>query len=744
MTTRQKFIVVILALLALSAFVGSALALGALAVSTIVQATGNPGLTSDSGVEPIFVAGNPDCAALNADNANFPTITSSFGFKVNGSSNGTYYFTSLNGELTGGAPPDPNNYVTISNSDGVYFDWETSLGIDAVIVKGGPNANAFVYPLEATLDSDLHAPINPSNGMPFGVSHIEFCYDYEVAVSKIASTTFTRTYTWDITKEADATYDLFTGDTQDHKFTVSVTKDGGTDSDWAVSGEITIYNPAPMAATVESVTDVVSVDIAADVDCGVTFPYSLASLGTLNCAYIVSLPDGADRMNASTVTTSGSVGGGMATAEVIFGDPTNLVNDTITVDDTNGDSWQFSGSGSVSYEKTFTCNADEGQHDNTATIRETGQSDSVSVTVNCHALKVTKEANTSYIRNWNWTIDKTADQTDLSLAVGAGFTVNYQVTVSASSSDSNHAVSGSIAVHNPSPMTATINGVSDVVSPDIAASVDCGVTFPYSLAAEGALNCTYSASLPDGNTRLNTAAARLQNYHYASDDTKTENGTTEFFGTAEAIFSTPTSESDECVDVVDDQHGSLGTVCAGEAPLAFTYSMTVGPYEVCGTYTFTNTASITTSDTRATDSDNWTVAVVVPCPTACVRTQGYWKNHSKYGPSPYDDTWEEIGEDTPFYESGQSYYQVLWTNPNGNAYYQLAHQFIAAQLNIKAGASQGPISAEMARAMEIFNAYTPAQIGELKGNDPLRKEMLEIGETLDRYNNGLLGPAKCE
>ena len=46
-------------------------------------------------------------------------------------------------------------------------------------------------------------------------------------------------------------------------------------------------------------------------------------------------------------------------------------------------SWPFSASGSQTYTKTFTCDDDEGQHDNTATIRETGQSDDARVTVTC-------------------------------------------------------------------------------------------------------------------------------------------------------------------------------------------------------------------------------------------------------------------------------------------------------------------------------------------------------------------------
>jgi len=66
----------------------------------------------------------------------------------------------------------------------------------------------------------------------------------------------------------------------------------------------------------------------------------------------------------------------------------------------------------------------------------------------------------------------------------------------------------------------------------------------------------------------------------------------------------------------------------------------------------------------------------------CTLTWGYWKTHSKYGPAPHDETWDCIGEDTPFFGSGYSYYGILQVPPKGgNAYIILAHQYIAAVLN---------------------------------------------------------------
>ncbi|WP_179965964.1 hypothetical protein [Methanoculleus bourgensis] len=72
------------------------------------------------------------------------------------------------------------------------------------------------------------------------------------------------------------------------------------------------------------------------------------------------------------------------------------------------------------------------------------------------------------------------------------------------------------------------------------------------------------------------------------------------------------------------------------------------------------------------------------------------------------------------------------TTERRQCYYILAHQYIAAKLNVCNGcwAPCGICTAE-----ELFNKYTPADIGTLKGNDPLRQQFLELAAYLDDYNN---------
>ncbi|HYF63424.1 MAG TPA: hypothetical protein VD886_11460 [Herpetosiphonaceae bacterium] len=130
----------------------------------------------------------------------------------------------------------------------------------------------------------------------------------------------------------------------------------------------------------------------------------------------------------------------------------------------------------------------------------------------------------------------------------------------------------------------------------------------------------------------------------------------------------------------------------------------------------------------------------MPCANGCTLTQGYWKTHSSYGPARYDDTWALIGENTPFYSSGQSYYQVLWTAPKGDVYYVLAHQFIAARLNGLNGASSTPeVNAAMAWAERFFGSYGPSSTV----SKSVRNQAASHATLLDNYNNGLVGPGHC-
>lgn len=464
---------------------------------------------SAASVEPVFVAGNPTCKSLGYAEE----------FKLEPPASGT---TNVPGV----------GDVTVTLQAGNTFDWTSTFGIDAVLAKGGPNANAYVYdpPDESLGDTGLSPPINPSTGEPFGISHISFCYDLELVVSKTA------------------------------------------------------------------------------------------------------VP--------------------------------------------------------------------------------------------------------SFKRKWAWMIDKSADVLELLLAPGQTHIVNYEVLVATTgSTDSNFAVSGEITIFNPASIAAQILSVTDVVSPNIAMTVSCPGGLPATLPAGGTLICTYSGALPDNADRINTVTV----------DSKFVEGDS---ATAPVNFAgvMPSPEIDECVDVSDSFAGFLGTVCADEASITFEYSRQVGPYttDQCEEEIIIyNKAQFVTNDTGTKGYDDVDIPVELACEEGCTLTQGYWKTHSAKGPAPFDDAWLNIGPlgaNTPFFLSGKTWYQVFWTPPAGNVYYNLAHQYMAAKLNILNGASTTPaVDAAIAGAEAYFAAKTPSYVPTKAEKD----QLLAWATTLDKYNNGLIGPGHC-
>ncbi len=137
-----------------------------LGLSSLMNANAAP-LTNH--VTPTVVTGNPSCPAGLTELKVEPVPGADGNYNFD---DGTLFVT-----------------ITIVNTaDGPTFNWTSNIGVDAVIVKGGPNANVYNYSPEATSDTGLHAPVNSSNGQYFGLSHISFCYDVDPATNTPTNT----------------------------------------------------------------------------------------------------------------------------------------------------------------------------------------------------------------------------------------------------------------------------------------------------------------------------------------------------------------------------------------------------------------------------------------------------------------------------------------------------------------------------------------------------------------------------
>jgi hypothetical protein len=374
-------------------------------------------------------------------------------------------------------------------------------------------------------------------------------------------------------------------------------------------------------------------------------------------------------------------------------------------------------------------------------------------------LKVDKDATTR--RTWSWIIDKSADATELSLAEGQLFEVNYDIEVSARAED---VVSGVITISNTNDGVddhgnavnedIRINTVADLVTATLAATVECDEALPHVLVATGKLQCRYRYTPRESDARAGNNVATVN----ATRVIAASSAFTDEFENEPPVpwsFDPPAAEVDECADVSDTAAGALGRVCASAAPKTFTYSLQFGKHAganvqlACGDNTHTNTASLRTSDNGVTRQDDWTLhatqACASPAEQGCTLTQGYWKAHADVrNAKKYNPAWELVGgPSAPFFSSGKSYLQVLNTSAGRNVYYILAHQYIATELNRLSGAAapQAVLDA-FDDATDLFEATTPAQAAALKGT--ARNAWVDLATVLDNYNNGILGPGHCQ
>ena len=249
----------------------------------------------------------------------------------------------------------------------------------------------------------------------------------------------------------------------------------------------------------------------------------------------------------------------------------------------------------------------------------------------------------------------------------------------------------------------------------------------------GTLTCTYASTLPDAAARTNTASA-------ATSTPGVHGGS----GEAAVAFGAPTSHTDPCVALADTYAGAglPAQVCYADltgGARTWTYVRLVGPFGV-GTHTVGNVASFTTPrDIQSSATAN--VVVTVPA-TGCTLTQGYWKNHADPNGRRYDPTWNYLsaGSATLFASSGQSWLAVFRTPPAGNAYYTLAHQYMAARLNRLAGAGSTPaVDAAMGSAAAFFSGRNPA----VKLTSAEKGSATTWAGVLASYNEGTTGPGHC-
>jgi hypothetical protein len=250
----------------------------------------------------------------------------------------------LDGSYTGETVTSTDGYLTVVvtvtyNTSGAPATRGPSIAftanrkVDGVVVHGGggQNVNNYNYGPNGILsDSDVTTPIN-SSGSHANISNIAFCYNYRPDVSKTASTSYQRDWSWTLSKTVDNATALLQ---KDQEFTANYTVTVGAssaESNFAVGGNIVIGNASPEVMTIASVADAIA---GAVVTCPSAAPFTIAASGSVTCSYTAALASKTNGTNVANVATDGAgFAGASASAAYSFGDPTTENNPCVAVSD---------------------------------------------------------------------------------------------------------------------------------------------------------------------------------------------------------------------------------------------------------------------------------------------------------------------------------------------------------------------------------------------------------------------------
>ncbi len=349
-------------------------------------------------------------------------------------------------------------------------------------------------------------------------------------------------------------------------------------------------------------------------------------------------------------------------------------------------------------------------------------------------IRAFKTAEAHWTRTFEWTIEKSVSPDSWDLETGQSGTSTYTVEVTKSSGTDELWVDGEVCVENVS-LTPTENLlVVDRLQALVGDEVITLASVPLDMSLNPVLDPGESQCYPYSIPFEPVAGATYRNNARVTVTNDPRNPGEEMGPNEKVDFTLPDPTVVNGSVNVDDTNG-LSWLFTNSGTQ--TYTRTFRCDEDAGTHD--NTATI--RETGQSDDARVTVTCKPPPEPGCTLTQGYWKTHSKYGPAPYDATWALIGEDTPFFSSGKTWYQVINTPPaGGNAYYILAHQYIAAKLNLAGGASStAAVDAALAGADTFFSTYTPSSTL----SKSVRAQAIAYAGTLADYNEGDIGPGHC-
>jgi uncharacterized repeat protein (TIGR01451 family) len=194
-------------------------------------------------------------------------------------------------------------------------------------------------------------------------------------------------------------------------------------------------------------------------------------------------------------------------------------------------------------------------------------------------LQVTKTANTTYARRFDWTVTKQAAPASITTPANTA-TFSYTVTVTKSAPiDTGFTVSGQITIANPNSFAVSGVTIADAIDGGPTCSVQGGSNLP--IPGNGSVSVPYTCLVTSAAGGLNVATATWSSGVSA--------------GEAPFTFGAPASVSHDTVDVKDAFNGGTPTILAGGGNLnhsaVFTYTRGVD-VPASGCLNFPNVATV--------------------------------------------------------------------------------------------------------------------------------------------------------
>ncbi len=318
-----------------------------------------------------------------------------------------------------GIPPD---FEWVKNDTGTIIGYEASFPLEPGTHTIGAHIQIQPGRTSGTIDKQIPLVIN--------------CQQREeLTVSKTAITSYTRTHNWDITKSV-TTKNGYTHEgfpkiwlyidgrgNETATWTVDVKHKGCEDSDFDVSGVITIENTGDLPANITDISDVLGETGIQVTVSGIELPYTLPAGETLELRYSQAVDSMIDGSNDVTVTTERD--NYDASAEIVWSEtPTTENYKTINVVDfsdlfgeqtlgtvTAPENAQFTYSKDFAWEDYGKDAGGDYVYNNEATIVETGDSDDATLKVNVQSYMYETayakgDGATCFIptfKNWGWT-----------------------------------------------------------------------------------------------------------------------------------------------------------------------------------------------------------------------------------------------------------------------------------------------------------------------------------------------------